>query len=267
MSHFLHRARKRFGQHFLVDQEIIARIVRAIRPQPTDALLEIGPGHGALTDSLLEHISALTLIEIDRDLVQQLREKYRGKSISLYEADALKFDYATLARDDTRWRLFGNLPYNISTPLLFHLLGYATMIHDMTFMLQKEIVDRLAASPGHATYGRLSVMIQYACHVTKLFDIAPEAFSPPPRVISSMVQLVPYTETTRPYPCAIHHEHFAHLVNTAFQHRRKTLKNALGKDFPSEAFALAKIDPQQRPETIHIEQYVKLSNFAHGKIT
>lgn len=260
--HETHRARKRFGQHFLTDHNVIARIVQAIRPLPTDNLVEIGAGHGAITDRVFEQSQRLHVIEIDRDLTALLREKYADKALIVHEGDALKFDFSTLhVPSAPLLRVFGNLPYNISTPILFHLLRYADCIQDMVFMLQKEVIDRLAATPSHHDYGRLTVMIQYACQVTRLFDIPPSAFSPPPKVMSSIVILKPHG-SHRSLPIANDYDHFANLVNVAFQHRRKTIKNALGKMVSPDAFLQAGIDPIQRPETITVEQYVILSNLA-----
>lgn len=258
--HETHRPRKRFGQNFLTDENVISRIVDAIHPSPTDNLVEIGAGHGALTDRVFDKSHRLQVIEIDRDLTALLRQKYHDKPLTVHEGDALKFDFSTLyTAGSPLLRVFGNLPYNISTPILFHLLRYADCIQDMTFMLQKEVIDRMAAAHSQHDYGRLTVMIQYACEVTRLFDIPPSAFFPPPKVMSSIVILKPYS-ANRPHPVANDYAHFANLVNVAFQHRRKTLKNALGKLISNEAFLHAEIDPSQRPETVTVAQYVNLSN-------
>jgi len=259
--HDSHRPRKRFGQNFLVDDNVITQIVDAIDPKPKENLVEIGAGLGAITDRVFERTSHLQVIEIDRDLSARLQQKYQGKDFVVHEADALKFDFSTLFTNSPSLRVFGNLPYNISTPLLFHLLEYSAGIKDMIFMLQKEVVTRMAASPCHHEYGRLSVMIQYACQVTRLFDISPQSFAPPPKVMSSMVILRPY-HADRPHPLAKNYAHFANLVNVAFQHRRKTLKNALGKLFPHAVFEQAEVDPLQRPETVTVSQYIKLSNLS-----
>lgn len=255
-----HRARKRFGQNFLVNEQVIERIVDVLNPTSSDHLVEIGAGLGALTDRVLAHVKKLHVIEIDRDLVALLRQRYDENRLIIHEGDVLKFDFSTLIAKATPLRIFGNLPYNISTPILFHLLQYANQIQDLTFMLQKEVVDRLAAMHSQSDYGRLTIMIQYACRVIRLFDISPSAFSPPPKVISSMVKLIPYGEN-RPHPLAKDYGHFAQTVNTAFQHRRKTLTNALGKTFPLAAFEAAGLQPQQRPETVTVAQFVMLSNF------
>lgn len=255
-----HTPRKRFGQHFLIDEQVISRIIEAISPLPGEHLVEIGAGHGALTTRVLNAVSPLHVIEIDRDLSRQLQEEYADKGLVVHEGDALKFDFNTLPHSNVpSWRVFGNLPYNISTPLLFHLLDYAECIQEMIFMLQKEVVDRMCASPSQSDYGRLSVMIQYACRVTSLFDIPPSAFFPPPKVMSSMVKLIPYHDKM-PHPRATDYSHFANLVNVAFQHRRKTIKNALQDLVDVSALEGCGILSQQRPETLSVSQYVNLSN-------
>ena len=220
-----HRPRKRFGQNFLHDQGVIERILSHIDPRPDQRLVEIGPGQGALTRGLLERAGELDAIELDRDLLQPLQRSCGTLGeLRLHNTDALKFDFRSLRSDERRLRLVGNLPYNISTPLLFHLVEQADAIEDMHFMLQKEVVDRMAAGPGSKTYGRLSVMLQVSCEVTPLFDIGPESFDPPPKVDSSVVRLRP-----RPQPLvgAAHMEAFGMLVTAAFRQRRKTLRNNL----------------------------------------
>lgn len=251
-----HQPRKRFGQNFLIDQNVIQRIVHSLAPKPTDCLVEIGAGLGAITAEVLKHIPHLTIVEIDRDLVETLRTNY-GQAVTVYSGDALEFDFSTLATKQ-KIRVFGNLPYNISTPLMFHLLLYATHIENMLFMLQKEVVYRMCAQPHTHDYGRLSVMIQYACAPKRLFDIEPGAFSPPPKVTSSMVSLTPYGDNP-PIPRAHNVAHFADTVNKAFQHRRKTITNAL-KHFPPAIFSSLNIDPKRRPETLSVTEYVALSN-------
>jgi len=192
-----HRARKRFGQHFLTDPYVVAGIVAAISPQRDDHLVEIGPGLGVLTESLLPCVNAMDAIELDRDIIPKLKERCRDRGqLHIHEADALKFDFTTLAEDGRPLRIVGNLPYNISTPLMFHLLSMQT-VQDMHFMLQKEVVDRLAAIPSNKDYGRLSVMMQYHCRVESLMQVPPEAFSPPPKVNSAVVRLVPWSEPSR----------------------------------------------------------------------
>jgi len=216
------QARKRFGQHFLHDRNVIGRIVAALAPKTDDLIVEIGPGTGALTHELLNRIAHLHAVEFDRDLVARLQSEISPDRVTLHQADALKFDFRPLATPGRKLRVIGNLPYNISTPLLFHLLEQANCIQDMLFMLQKEVVQRLAAGPGGKDYGRLSVMIQYRCAVEKLFNVAPGAFTPPPRVDSSIVRLIPHATA----PVTVNDvERFAQLVKAAFTSRRKVLRN------------------------------------------
>lgn len=255
-----HIARKRFGQHFLKDNHVIEKIVHALQIQPHDNLVEIGAGTGALTSRVIHQIPHLHIVEIDRDLVAQLRTDYTEKQITVYEGDALDFNFASLCTTPTpTLRVFGNLPYNISTPILFHLLSFSHCIQDMLFMLQKEVIERMCATPSHHAYGRLSVMIQYACATEMLFDIGPGAFSPPPKVMSSVIRLKPYAGNS-PHPVAHDFKTFANIVNVAFQHRRKTLKNSLQTLVSPALFEIANIDPIRRPETLSIAEYVHLSN-------
>ncbi len=252
-----HRARKRFGQHFLHDRGVINHIVTALAPRPDDRIVEIGPGTGALTRELLARIGHLDAVELDRDLVARLRSEFPADKLTLHSADALKFDFCQLTRSGQKLRLVGNLPYNISTPLLFHLLDQAGCIQDMLFMLQKEVVTRLSAAPGGKDYGRLSVMIQYRCTVEKLFDVASGAFTPPPQVDSAVVRLVPHAAA----PVAVHDpDRFARLVQAAFASRRKVLRNTL-KNFlgAGEMLALG-IDPTRRAETLTLAEFAALSN-------
>jgi 16S rRNA (adenine1518-N6/adenine1519-N6)-dimethyltransferase len=258
-----HQPRKRFGQHFLIDKNIIDKIVRAVNPSPLDNLVEIGAGTGALTARVLEKIHHLHVVEIDNDLVVYLRNTYSDSVLSVHHQDALHFDFKTLVKTDNPLRVFGNLPYNISTPILFHLLQFTTDIKDMVFMLQKEVIVRMCAKPGSSDYGRLSIMIQYACETSMLFDIPPTAFNPPPKVMSSLIFLKPYGEQ-RPHPLAQHYPTFANIVNVAFQHRRKTLKNALQTCVNADIFDLVGIDPIRRPETLSISEYVAISNALTG---
>lgn len=254
----VHVARKRFGQHFLQDKQVIQRIVDVIAPTTDQHLVEIGPGQGALTLPILKKSGRLTVIELDRDLIQPLRTRCAEKGeLAILQADALAIDYAQLVTDAKPLRLIGNLPYNISTPLIFHLLRYAPHILDMHFMLQKEVVDRLAARTHTESYGRLSIMVQYHCRVTSLFHVGPQAFNPSPRVDSSIVRLVPYREL--PYP-ATDFAHFAHLVKTAFAHRRKTLRNCLKSMISDSEWEKTHIDSSLRAEQISLAEYVKLSN-------
>jgi 16S rRNA (adenine1518-N6/adenine1519-N6)-dimethyltransferase len=251
------RSRKRFGQHFLHDRNIIGRIVAALAPRPDDHIIEIGPGKGALTRELLTRVTHLEAVELDRDLIAHLHSELPAAKLTLHNADALKFDFCRLTGDGHQLRVIGNLPYNISTPLLFHLLDQAGCIEDMLFMLQKEVVQRLAAAPGGKDYGRLSVMIQYRCRVEKLFDVAPGAFTPPPRVDSSVVRLIPYATP----PVAVNDEvQFAKVVRAAFASRRKTLRNNMKGLLSAEAMTTLGIDPTRRAETLTLAEFAALSN-------
>ncbi len=240
-------ARKRFGQHFLHDPAVIERIVAALAPCAGDCLVEIGPGRGALTRRLLQSpCRSLDAIEIDRDLAALLREALAGGArFTVHETDALRFDFAALARERGRLRVVGNLPYNISTPLLFHLLRNAPAIVDLHLMLQREVVERMAAAPGDRAYGRLTVMLAPWVSVQRLFDVGPGAFQPPPRVWSAVVRLL-----VRPQPVFTVSPGFAAVVAAAFSHRRKTLRNALkGLATPAQIERCG-IDPAARPETL-----------------
>jgi len=254
-----HQPRKRFGQNFLHDPAVIGRIVAAVRPLPDEYLVEIGPGQGAITLPLLEAAGRLTAIELDRDLVQPLQTRCRkAGELTVLNTDALRFDICSLA-DNASLRIVGNLPYNISTPLLFHLLDQSRCIRDMHFMLQKEVVERMAAQPGGGHYGRLSVMLQYRCKVTPLFTIGPGAFTPPPKVDSAFVRLEPFA---RP-PVTVDDEAvFATVVRQAFAQRRKTLRNTLRGLLDAEEIRLAGIDPALRAETLDLEAFAALANRA-----
>ena len=255
---FPFQTRKRFGQHFLHEGFIIEKIIQAINPKSTDNMLEIGPGMGALTQQLLPHLNRLTVVELDKDLIPLLKKQCAALGdLIVYQADALKFDLRS-AGNNTPWRIVGNLPYNISTPLLFHLLAQIDAITDMHFMLQKEVVERIVAQPGDEHYGRLSVMVQYYCQVKKLFIVKPGAFRPPPKVDSAVIRLVPYQ--TPPWQ-ADDLVLFAEIVRTAFSHRRKMLRNNLGKLITITQFEVLGIDPTQRPEQLSVMDYVKISNF------
>jgi 16S rRNA (adenine1518-N6/adenine1519-N6)-dimethyltransferase len=249
-----HRHKKQLGQHFLHEAGIIGRIVRAIDPKPGDRLVEIGPGAGAITIPLLQLHGELTVIEFDRDLLESLRAL--GDGLHIVHRDVLEVDFTELAGGKPM-RLVGNLPYNISSPILFHALEHAAVIRDMHFMLQKEVVDRMAAAPGSKVYGRLSVMLQAFCRVTPLFKVPPGAFRPPPKVDSAVVRLVP-----RP-PGEIGLRDaalFAAVVEAAFAQRRKTLRNALSALCDAETLAAAGIDPGARAEALAVAQYVALAN-------
>ena len=251
-----HRARKRFGQNFLHDQRVIQRIVAAIRPRAGEVILEIGPGQGALTGALLETECLLRALELDRDLVAILQQKFGDNPrFHLQQGDALAIDLPAMGSEKVR--VVGNLPYNISTPLIFHLLNQSSSIVDMHFMLQKEVVERLSAGPGTRDYGRLGIMTQYFCRVEPLFEVAPGAFSPQPKVQSAVVRLTPHQ--TLPHPA----RSFAALqivVRTAFNQRRKTLRNALQTLLNAEQIAALGIDPGTRPETLSLAAYVALAD-------
>lgn len=253
-----HVPRKRFGQHFLADQGVISGILAAVSLRPDEHIAEIGPGEGALTDQLVKQAGVLHVIEIDRDLAAALRQRYPPERLIVHEGDALAFDYARLPAP---LRLVGNLPYNISTPLLFHLLNYAERFNDLTFMLQKEVVERMVASPSGPEYGRLSVMLQYRYDMEMLFTVPPEAFRPPPKVDSAVVRLRP-----RPASQLTAHDeaHLAKTVTTAFTQRRKTLRNALRPIIDEAGLRRLGIDPELRPENLTVEDYVAISNLVAG---
>jgi len=247
--------RKRFGQHFLIDEAIIQQIILAISANKDQHLVEIGPGRGAITAHLVKACKQLDVIEIDRDLVKQLQKQFKNAdNLVIHEADALRFDFSTLGK---AIRIVGNLPYNISTPLIFHLIKYAPTIEDMVFMLQKEVVQRLSAAPGNKDYGRLSIMVQYDCQVHPLLDVPPEAFYPPPAVNSAVVQLIPYRE--RPHT-ANDYDLFADLVKTAFSQRRKTIRNSLKSMVKGIDLEALGINPISRPENLSLADYVNMSN-------
>ena len=246
-----HQARKRFGQHFLTDDSVIDRIVDAIDPQPGQAVVEIGPGLGAMTGPLAERLDRLSVIELDRDLAQRLR---RQPKLDVIEADVLKVDIAALAAErGQRLRIVGNLPYNISTPILFHLLEAVEHVVDQHFMLQKEVVERMAAGPGGKEYGRLSVMLQWRYRIESLFDVPPESFDPPPRVDSAIVRMRPWP-TPRVLPKGVLEE----LVRVAFSQRRKLLRHTLGRWLDERAFAGA-FNLQRRAEEVAVAEYLDLA--------
>jgi 16S rRNA (adenine1518-N6/adenine1519-N6)-dimethyltransferase len=250
------RARKHFGQHFLHDKRIVGRILAAFDASATDHVVEIGPGTGVMTRGLVDRVARLEAVEIDRDLAARLAEEFSESQLILHNMDALDFDFCARAIAGRKLRLIGNLPYNISTPLLFHLLDQLGCIHDMLFMLQKEVVDRLAAAPDTEDYGRLSVMIQWRVQVEKLFDVHPGAFTPPPRVDSSIVRLTPHATP----PVQVRDpERFALIVKAAFAHRRKTLRNNLKGLVADETIAAAGIDPVRRAETLSLQDFAAIS--------
>jgi 16S rRNA (adenine1518-N6/adenine1519-N6)-dimethyltransferase len=252
-----HVARKRFGQNFLVSREIIDHIISAIAPQSGETMVEIGPGLGALTEPLLEHLEHLHVVEIDRDLIARLRNRFPPSRLTIHEGDALKFDYAELASGISGLRVVGNLPYNISTPLLFHLAGYADQVRDMHFMLQKEVVDRMVSAPGGHEYGRLSVMLQYRFEMERLFLVPPEAFEPAPKVSSAIVRMAPLSAAER---SSVHDTEFAQVVAAAFGQRRKMLRNTLRDLIGTDELAALGILPTCRAEELSVADYVRLSN-------
>ena len=257
---FAAQAKKHLGQNFLHERTIIDKIVQAVNPKPGDKLVEIGPGQGAITFPLLDRHGELTVIEFDRDLIAPLTEAARSHGeLTVIHRDVLKVDFSELARDtpDGRIRLVGNLPYNLSSPILFHALDHAAAISDMTFMLQKEVVERMAAGPGSKVYGRLSVMLQAYCTVTPLFTVPPGAFRPPPKVDSAVVRLVPRPADSIGIddPAT-----FARVVRDAFGQRRKTLRNALSQVCDSAAIEAAGIRPDARAEQIAVADFVRLAN-------
>ena len=255
---YQHKARKRFGQNFLHDAGVIDRILRSISAKAGDRMLEIGPGQGALTAGILNSGAQLDVVELDKDLIPILNQQFAGKSnFNLHQGDALKFDFNSLNAAPNSLRVVGNLPYNISTPLIFHLLNNAGIIRDMHFMLQKEVVDRMAAGPGSKVYGRLSVMLQAYCQVTSLFVVPPGAFRPPPKVDSAVVRLVPRDPAT----INIHdHKRFAEVVKAAFGQRRKTLRNALNNVVSAEQFVAAGVRPDARAEQLDVAEFIALAN-------
>ena len=257
MSHFKEPPKKQLGQHFLHDRQVIDNILLAVSPQPEDMLVEIGPGQGAITFPLLRKHGSLTVIEFDRDLITPLSEAAHGLGdLTIVHKDVLKVDFGKLAGDN-RIRLVGNLPYNISTPILFHVLEHAEAIVDMHFMLQKEVVDRMAAAPGSKVYGRLSVMLQAVCDVVPLFDVPPGAFRPPPKVDSSVVRLLP-----RPAGSVGISDpaQFERLVRDAFGQRRKTLRNALQAVCSADQISASGLRPELRAEQVSVAEFINLSN-------
>ena len=255
-----YKTKKRFGQHFLNDHSVIEKLIYEINPKPNEKIVEIGPGLGALTFPLLEKVDSLDVVEIDRDVIARLQKKNNPK-LNIHGVDALKFDFGILLKDeaknDTKLRIVGNLPYNISTPLIFHLLEYRHQISDMHFMLQNEVVNRITAAPGSKTFGRLSVMVQYFCNCEYLFFVGPESFSPPPKVDSAILKLTPWDKLPHQ---ANDEDHLSQLVAQAFSMRRKTLRNNLKKVLSAEQIEAAGIDPSLRAESLSVKDFVALSN-------
>ena len=257
MSHFKAPPKKSLGQHFLTDRTYIEKIVMAVNPQPGDRLVEIGPGQGAITFPLLRRHGELTAIEFDRDLITPLMEAAEGVGrLTIIHKDVLDVDFGKLAGED-RLRLVGNLPYNLSSPILFHAIEHAASIRDMVFMLQKEVVDRMAAEPGSKVYGRLSVMLQAYCRVNSLFVVPPGAFRPPPKVDSAVARLVPRAADE----VGIRDQRrFADVVRAAFGQRRKTLRNALSGTCSVEQIEAAGLRPDLRAEQVPVSDFIRLAN-------
>ncbi len=251
-----HVARKRFGQNFLTDDHVLNNIIDAIAPRRGDAMVEIGPGLAAMTALLLKELDHMHVVELDRDLVARLEKAYPREKLSVHSADALKFDFASIPVPEGRkLRVVGNLPYNISSPLLFHLADYAHLVEDQHFMLQKEVVERMVAEPGTKAYGRLSVMLQWRYDMALLFVVPPSAFDPPPQVDSAIVRMVP---TRRQLACD--GARLEAVVQKAFSQRRKVIRNCVAGMFTEQQLVEAGIDPGARPEAVSLEQYVALAN-------
>ncbi|HEX7647041.1 MAG TPA: 16S rRNA (adenine(1518)-N(6)/adenine(1519)-N(6))-dimethyltransferase RsmA [Noviherbaspirillum sp.] len=251
-----HIPRKRFGQNFLTDQGVLHDIIRAIDPQPDDAMVEIGPGLAAMTRLLLESLKQLHVVELDRDLVERLKKQFDPARLIVHAGDALQFDFASIpVPAGQKLRVVGNLPYNISSPLLFHLADIAPQVQDQHFMLQKEVVERMVAEPGSKAYGRLSVMLQWRYYMELLFVVPPTAFDPPPRVDSAIVRMIPL-----PQPLACDAKRLEQVVTKAFSQRRKVIRNCVAGMFTESDLVDAGIDPQARPEAVPMEQFVALAN-------
>jgi 16S rRNA (adenine1518-N6/adenine1519-N6)-dimethyltransferase len=248
-----HIPRKRFGQHFLVDQQVIGDIVSAIRPARTDTMIEIGPGLAAITAPLLDKLDCLHVVEIDRDIIARLKRKYPAERLTVHEGDALEFDFGAIG---DRLRIVGNLPYNISTPILFHLANFAERTIDMHFMLQKEVVDRMVAEPGNGDYGRLSVMLQFRFHMESVLDVPPEAFDPPPKVESAVVRMIPKAASELPEVDPVR---FETLVAAAFSQRRKMVRNTLKAFFDEAQLQSLGIVPTARAEELPLDAFVRLA--------
>jgi len=250
-----HQAKKRFGQNFLIDEQVIADIIAAIRPEAGDHMVEIGPGLGALTRPLLKQLDQLHVVEIDRDIIARLERDYPRTKLTIHAGDALRFDFAMLPFP---LRIVGNLPYNISSPLLFHFAAYAGRIRDMHFMLQNEVVERMVAEPSTPEYGRLSVMLQYRFHMEKLLDVPPQSFRPAPKVDSAVVRMIPLPATE----ILVRNEKlFAAIVSAAFGQRRKTLRNTLHNYLNEADFDKLGINAQLRAENLAVAEFMEMANY------
>ncbi|MRT30252.1 16S rRNA (adenine(1518)-N(6)/adenine(1519)-N(6))-dimethyltransferase RsmA [Herbaspirillum sp. CAH-3] len=251
-----HIPRKRFGQNFLTDDVVLHDIISSIAPAADDAMVEIGPGLAAMTALLLEQLRHLHVVELDRDLVERLKKRFSAERLTVHSADALKFDFASIPVPEGRkLRVVGNLPYNISSPLLFHLAEIAPQVQDQHFMLQKEVVERMVAEPGGKAYGRLSVMLQWRYHMELLFVVPPAAFDPPPQVDSAIVRMIPLAQ-----PMACEQALLEQVVTKAFSQRRKVIRNCVAGLFTEDELRQAGVDPQARPEAVPVEQFVALAN-------
>ena len=251
-----HVARKRFGQNFLHDDNVLTAITESIHPRPDDTMVEIGPGLAAMTDQLTRTLKHMHVVELDRDLVVRLEKRFTREKLTIHSGDALKFDFGSIpVPEGQKLRIVGNLPYNISSPLLFHLATFAPLVQDQHFMLQKEVVERMVAEPGSKVYGRLSVMLQWRYQMALLFVVPPEAFDPPPKVDSAIVRMVPIAK-----PLACDEATLEAVVQKAFSQRRKVIRNCLSGMFTEEQIIAAGIDPTLRPESVGLAQYVALAN-------
>lgn len=258
-SHLGHQAKKRFGQNFLHNDAVISRIVDAINPEPGENLIEIGPGLGALTEPVVDRAGKLSVVELDRDLAERLRHHpFLAPHLTIHEIDALKFDFGQLSSTEKPLRIFGNLPYNISTPLIFHLLTFKDKVQDMHFMLQKEVVERMAAGPNCKAYGRLSIMTQYQCQVIPVMEIGPEAFKPAPKVDSAIVRLIPHKTIKNPVRDI---EVLNTVCITAFNQRRKTIRNSFKKLISAEQLTALGLDASVRPENLSVDDYIAIANY------
>ncbi len=254
-----HKARKRFGQNFLTDENIIERIVRAIAPKPGDNIVEIGPGLGAITEPVAELTDLLNVVELDKDLAERLQtHPFIGKKLNIFQADAMQFDFSQVTREDKPLKVFGNLPYNISTPLLFHLYEFLDQIENMHFMLQKEVVNRMCAAPNSKAYGRLSIMTQYYCRTVPVTDVPPGSFVPPPKVDSAVIRLIPKDKASRSRanPASLNR-----VCLEAFNQRRKTLRNSLQNIMTAEDLAELGIDASLRAENLSLDEFVTIANW------
>ena len=260
-----HRARKRFGQNFLHDPQVIGRIVKAIAPKPGETLVEIGPGLGALTEPVVAAAGHLTVIELDRDLAQRLREHPQlAEKLTIYQADAMKFDFNSLLQQGQKLKVFGNLPYNVSTPLLFHLFSYADQIENMHFMLQKEVVQRMTAVHGSKAFGRLSVMTQYYCEAMPVVEVGPGAFKPAPKVDSAVVRLLPRAVAER---AAVPAEVLNRVCLEAFNQRRKTIRNCFSNFASAEQLEQLGLNPGLRPEQLAVADFVRVAQWLQQQET